>query len=403
MNSKKIFITYSSFDEEFVEGLRHAIEITFDNCEVFAFKESLKLEDDWFGRIRNEIANADIHIVVLSPVSVEKPWTYLEAGCTWGRKKTPLVMKLALSEDKIPPSNPLSKIWHGDFFKKEDISRLFNEIADYIPLKNTARKEEMKEKFIKQITNALGDSYKILEGFKKLTGKKKGKLYAIEPAPVPAILKEAFGDRWQEEIGVQFKEGKVYFKDIDRIGKIIRAFDSLIRQGLVEKIQTSFEKFLNGVIEKVELKVDSPEKLVSCILRKNPVLSQIYKKEEEEWKRSQSKISNFPLLDLEQNKLIVDRSDLIFFLHTQQVIEEILKFISNKKHLAYCRNWYSVITDTKELWDKYECYLFPLTSESSHGELSSGIMGIFHSLLASIDITYRNLREFLRSWYKLKA
>ena len=77
-------------------------------------------------------------------------------------------MMLCLSENEISTSNPLSKLWHGNFFKEKDIKKLFEQIIKQkIPLQNGEGKK-MKDKFVEDIIGAIGDKYKILEGFKKL-------------------------------------------------------------------------------------------------------------------------------------------------------------------------------------------------------------------------------------------
>ncbi len=405
---KKIFISYSSFEEKFVEKLKKAIESTFC-CEIFAFKESLKSGDEWFGEIRKKLEEANLHIIILSPISVRKPWTYFEAGGTWIKKAKPIPMMLCLSENKISASNPLSKLWHGDFFKEKDVKDLFERmIKEKILLKNREDKK-MKNKFAENIIDAIGDEYKILNAFRKIM-KKGVSLHKRGIAPVPVILYEAFYEDYGE-LGKSCGNERDWLKEIldievdnkpngtyhistyspAKLGEMIKHFEDLSRQGYIERVDTPLEEFLKETIKK---EAASPAEVPDILFKKEKILRKINFK-----KRPLAGLKNYP---------IADENDIIVFLQTEEVIFEILKQAQITTGLSPEQVWNSTIRLAQEWWEEYKDYFdYFFTSEQSEVKVfnlgldsSKGLtLGSFHSLLWNTH--YKELGDFLRSWYKI--
>ncbi len=396
---KNIFITHSSFETSFVKGLKKTLEKTF-SCKVFAFQESLRLGDEWIGTIRKNLEEADLHIIVLSPISVGKLWTYFEAGGTWLKEKEtqPILMRFCLSEDEIPPSNPLSNLWHGDFFKKKDVEGLFDRIKERIPLKNE-KGEGMKAGFVECVTSAMGDKYKIFNAFKKIMEKNIRKEPNVFPlhkqgiAPVPAILYEAFGKNYLEEklnAEVDNKpNGNYHISTYSpaKLGEMVKCFKDLTRQGYVKRVETPLEKFLKKTIRKVEKRANFPSEVPEILFKEEKVLNKIDTEKK-------------PLKGLKQYP-IADEDDLVTFLQTAEVIGKINTVVNKNTGFSPAKIWKSTIDSTKKWWDEYTDYFttkaFNIGDPS--GDLDGRIMGSFHSLLWYTH--YKELGDFLRSWYKI--
>ena len=265
---KAIFVTYCSFEESFVKKLKKQLEDNFQ-CKVFAFKESLKYGDEWFGEIGNKLDQSKLHIIVLSPVSINKPWIYFEAGGTWIKKGAqPIPMRLCLSESAICEQSPLSKLWHGDFFKKGDIMKLYEEIKKRIPLRRGEK--ATKDIFVNGIIEALGDKYKILNAFAKFKEVDKA-LHKMAIAPVPAILRGAFGESWNEGMGIRVSEGtgRITSWSPPRVAEVKLVFDELEAHGLIRQVETPLQRLLAKIIKKAEQgstsPLEVPDKVMSAL------------------------------------------------------------------------------------------------------------------------------------------
>lgn len=402
---KKIFISHSSFEEKFVEKLENALENTFC-CEVFAFKESLEFGDEWFEKIRKELEEANLHIILLSPVSVRKPWTYFEAGgTTWIKKTKPIPMMLCLSENKISASNPLSKLWHGNFFKEKDIKELFKLIKKEIPLHDGGGKK-MEDKFVENIIDAVGDEYKILDAFRKIMEKdvrKEQNIFSLHKrgiAPVPVILYEAFGeDVLKEKLNIEVKDdhnGNFKISTYDspaKLGEMVKCFEDLSRQGYIERIDTPLEGFLKKTIRKAKEKADFPAEVPVILFKEEKTLRKI-------------NLEKDPLAGLKQYP-IADENDLVVFLQTKEIIRKILTVANANSGFSPARIWKSIIDFTMGWWEEYKDY-FSNSDQSKIKVLNidfhnSGdlIMGSFHSLLWNTH--YKELGDFLRGWYKISV
>ena len=132
MNSKpKIFISHINEEKDLARKFKSYLLKKFQSrIEVFVSSdmESIGLGNEWFSTIKANLADCDLMIVLCSINSVNRPWISFEAG-SGAIRNIPVIpiCHSGFSLDKLP--FPLKVLQGGLISKKEDITKLFNEIA----------------------------------------------------------------------------------------------------------------------------------------------------------------------------------------------------------------------------------------------------------------------------------
>jgi hypothetical protein len=80
-----VFLSYARADEEDINKIQ-SILYKYYNLRIFT-SEMLNAGEDWKTKLRDEIAQCDIFIVLLSPNSIESSWVLTELGAAWGLEK----------------------------------------------------------------------------------------------------------------------------------------------------------------------------------------------------------------------------------------------------------------------------------------------------------------------------
>jgi hypothetical protein len=87
---KKIFISYVTDERMEAEQAKEFLTKTFGKkVEVFLSSswESIQPGEDWYKKINEALASADLILVLSSPISISQPWILFEAGAAWVSKK----------------------------------------------------------------------------------------------------------------------------------------------------------------------------------------------------------------------------------------------------------------------------------------------------------------------------
>ncbi len=82
----RIFLSYSLVDKEYAQKLRNSL-YGYEDLSIFSL-EMLSAGEDWQSRLKNEISQCDIFIVLLSPKSIESGSVLRELGAAWALDKT---------------------------------------------------------------------------------------------------------------------------------------------------------------------------------------------------------------------------------------------------------------------------------------------------------------------------
>ncbi|HEX8741920.1 MAG TPA: toll/interleukin-1 receptor domain-containing protein [Thermoleophilaceae bacterium] len=83
-----VFISHAATDEPIVRVLRDEIMRIFANgVEVFAstVPGSVPAGTDWLGNINSQLRRATAVLVVVTPVSLNRPWIWFEVGASWAK------------------------------------------------------------------------------------------------------------------------------------------------------------------------------------------------------------------------------------------------------------------------------------------------------------------------------
>lgn len=131
-----IFISHASTDKPVAILLKDEIDAVFgDEVEVFvsSLPGNIDPGSDWLKIIQRKLELATVVIVLITPISIHRPWIWFEVGASW--------LKMAEQKKKIYPvcapeielgslPEPLSRIHASSLGKIEDIKQLFRSLHD---------------------------------------------------------------------------------------------------------------------------------------------------------------------------------------------------------------------------------------------------------------------------------
>jgi len=107
----RLYVSYAASDSELARKIGRLLSDR-TGARVFLW-ESLSAGQDWQPRMREELAEADAVVVLVTPKAVHSSWVLHEVGAAWGLKKP--VIALASGRrvlDRLPLS--LEKVWVVD-------------------------------------------------------------------------------------------------------------------------------------------------------------------------------------------------------------------------------------------------------------------------------------------------
>jgi hypothetical protein len=79
-----IFLSYAKIDEGYASKIEDILEN--HNLRIFTMR-MLSAGGDWLNRLRDEISQSDLFIVLLSPNSFKSEWVLAELGAAWALRK----------------------------------------------------------------------------------------------------------------------------------------------------------------------------------------------------------------------------------------------------------------------------------------------------------------------------
>jgi len=104
------------------------IAIYEENVEVFAFSDPIHIGQVWYNNLIDNIKEANVALVLLSPSSVNRPWLLFESGAAvaLGIKIIPLRFS-GLQDDILP--GPLAIVQSCDLCQREDVIQMLSNIS----------------------------------------------------------------------------------------------------------------------------------------------------------------------------------------------------------------------------------------------------------------------------------
>ena len=131
IDKPSVFISHASSDAEFSNAVKAEIEKVFANgVNVFCTSSpgAIPVGQDWLSSIEGQLAESSATIVIVTPVSLERPWLWFEIGATWQRGRTDECRIYPLCAPEIDigalPS-PLDRLQALSMGKGQDLKMLF--------------------------------------------------------------------------------------------------------------------------------------------------------------------------------------------------------------------------------------------------------------------------------------
>lgn len=86
MTKPKLFISHASHDGKLANALKKEIEKVFaKGIDVFCTSSpaGIQASEDWLQQVENNLSTTQAVIVIVTPLSIERPWLWFEIGATW--------------------------------------------------------------------------------------------------------------------------------------------------------------------------------------------------------------------------------------------------------------------------------------------------------------------------------
>jgi len=131
-----IFISHTATDQPIADILKAEIDRVFANgVDVFASSilGTIKPGTDWLSEVKDNLEKAKVVVVLITPVSINRPWIWFEVGASWFRmlegsgRIYPLCSPEIDFQDLPQPLNRLQALSLG---KAEDVKLFFQTLSE---------------------------------------------------------------------------------------------------------------------------------------------------------------------------------------------------------------------------------------------------------------------------------
>lgn len=131
-----LFISHAATDEPIANILKAEIDRVFANG-VYVFASSvpgtMKPGSDWLNSIRENLDKAKAVVVLITPVSINRPWIWFEVGASWskmseGRRSIYPLCAPEIELNELP--EPLNRLQASSLAKAEHIKQFFQTLCD---------------------------------------------------------------------------------------------------------------------------------------------------------------------------------------------------------------------------------------------------------------------------------
>lgn len=197
---QSIFISHTHTDQEVAHAIRDAVQAMFGDAVVVNYSTNKELEggikpgDDWYHWIGEQVREAKVALILLTPASVLKPWVLWEGGAVAGaalageatgrRKLRPISYRLRGAE--IP--TPFGRDQVTDGLSAPDMGRLFEDLLHQFPLPHD----------------------RLIRAAQRLDGARNAYLTRATEAlrTAPILVTEAAVQEWVERLSALEREGR---------------------------------------------------------------------------------------------------------------------------------------------------------------------------------------------------
>jgi hypothetical protein len=127
----KLFISHATTDGDFANAVKQEIEKVFANgVDVFSTSSpgTIQVGADWLQDIESKLNTTQAVIVIVTPVSIERPWLWFELGATWSKGRSGDCRIYPLCAPEVDMGNlpsPLDRLQALSMGKATDLKLLF--------------------------------------------------------------------------------------------------------------------------------------------------------------------------------------------------------------------------------------------------------------------------------------
>jgi hypothetical protein len=220
--SPLFFISHAATDEPIVRVLHDELNRIFaKGVDVFATSVPGVVQPgtEWLDSINENLEKASAVIVLLTPVSLNRPFIWFEVGASWSRARQNegVILPVCVPEvDKGSLPEPLSRLQALSLDKAVETKLLFQTLADLFGFGNLKgfRASTIKAKLPKYATLPVAESD--LRAGAVYRGPFEG--YTddeLREVIVENMLNKAWKDRWGEFVSDHFRGGLIHFRQVD--------------------------------------------------------------------------------------------------------------------------------------------------------------------------------------------
>jgi hypothetical protein len=161
----KIFLSYSTQENDLAEHIRNSLTRIFKNKVEFVFN-NIRGGEKWKVAIQKGLNNSDAILTILTPKYLQRPWAYIEWSAFWLRDKTTYVI---VTDDVEVRDivDPMRDVQFTRIFHESDVISLVESIAE------KARQDYFSYDSVSEISN------KAIAIYKKLLAESERRKYEI--------------------------------------------------------------------------------------------------------------------------------------------------------------------------------------------------------------------------------
>ena len=146
-----IFISHASEDSRMADAVKSWIKLAYNSVNVFlSSANGIHCGENPDKTLTNAIQNADVLILLLTPISTGKPWLVFEAGGVFGRKKTVLpILCNGVTLEKVP--SPIRQLFQvKDTKSRDEFTDFLNKIDSAVRQRHAKSGEGLRAKLKKR-------------------------------------------------------------------------------------------------------------------------------------------------------------------------------------------------------------------------------------------------------------
>ncbi|MBO4917669.1 MAG: toll/interleukin-1 receptor domain-containing protein [Bacteroidales bacterium] len=155
---KTLFISWSGiYSKRIAERLKTSLEKIFSNkLTCFVSTKDIASGEDWYDKIKNELAKSSLGILCITKENIKAPWLYFEAGALVGNNLN--VIPLLINCDQISLNDtPISANQSIQFYNPEQFKKMLNDIREKLNLLPDTDREILDEIYKTQYNNLKDD------------------------------------------------------------------------------------------------------------------------------------------------------------------------------------------------------------------------------------------------------